>query len=42
MCHSLHEISGETRIRGSEDSRFMDESFQRIEVGYACTDTTRG
>ena len=31
-----------TRIRGSEDSRFMDESFQRIEVGYACTDTTRG
>lgn len=35
-------MNGEARIRGLEKSRFMDESFQRIEVGYACTYTTGG
>ena len=32
----------ETCANGNLAKRFMDESFQRIEVEYACTDTTRG
>ena len=38
----FYSTNGETRICGLKESRFMDESFQRIEVGYACTYTTGG
>ena len=38
---SWHELF-ETFLDMDSVERFMDESFQRIEVDYACTDPSRG
>lgn len=42
LWHSVSRELFETFLDVDSVERFMDESFQRIEVDYACADPSRG